>query len=99
MLEDRCASISGVNSLRDLGELEGITKQDEVAGGGSNGQRVRERYLAGLVDEEVVERLVHVLLCEQPGGAGDELHFFGRREVSRVTRTLNELAFESRLLV
>ena len=40
-------------------------------------ERVGERDLAGLVDEEVVERLVACPRGEQPGGAGDQLHVAG----------------------
>ena len=99
VLEHRGSGVPGVNALRDLGELERVAEQDEVAGGRADRERVRERDLAGLVDEQVVERLVHVLLGEEPGGAGDELHVLGRREVVVVVGALDEVAVELRLLV
>ena len=47
-----------VGALRDLGELERVAEQDQVARGGRHRERVGERDLAGLVDDEVVDRLV-----------------------------------------
>ena len=61
-----------MGSLRDLGELQRVAEQDERARRGAHRERVGERDLSGLVDEEVVERLVELLAGEQPGGAGDQ---------------------------
>ena len=73
VLEHRGAGAVGMDPLRDLGELERVAEQDERPRRGAHRERVGERDLAGLVDEEVVERLVELLVREQPGGAGDEV--------------------------
>ena len=62
-----------VDRLRDLGELLGIAEQDHVARARAHRERVGERDLAGLVDQQVVERLVHLLAAEQPRGPGHEV--------------------------
>ena len=74
VLEHGAARAARVGALRDLGELERVAEQDQVAGRGADRDRVGERDLPGLVDHEVVERRVELLAREQPGGAGDELH-------------------------
>ena len=75
----RCSSTeapapSRVHALRDLRELLRVAEQDDVARGGADRERVGERHLARLVDEQVVERLVHLLAREEPRRAGDQLH-------------------------
>src|SRR5206468_3249984 len=70
-----------------------------IAGRRADRERVGERDLARLFDEQVVERLVHVVLGEEPGGAGDELDFGRRWEVVVVGGAFDELAIEFRLLV
>ena len=66
-----------------LAELLGIADEHEVARGRANRDDVGERHLSGLVDEEVVERLLHPRTSEQPRGAGDELHLARRERVTR----------------
>ena len=56
-------------------------------------ERVGERDLAGLVDEEVVEVAVHVLAREEPGGAGEQAHV-GSRGVGDVVDDRSELVDE-----
>ena len=58
--------------LVDLGELHLVADQDEVARRQADGDRVGERDLAGLVDEQVVEPAGQLLAAEEPGGAADE---------------------------
>ena len=62
----------GVGALADVRELLRVAEQDDAAGALGDGDRVGERHLAGLVDEEHVDGLVHVLARPQPGRAGVE---------------------------
>ena len=55
VLEHRAPGAVGMGSLRDLRELQRVAEQDDVARGGAERERVGERDLAGLVDEEVVD--------------------------------------------
>ena len=45
-----------MNALRDVRQLLRIAEQDEVARGRAHRDGIGERHLAGLVDEQVVER-------------------------------------------
>ena len=52
-----------MRALRDLRQLVRVAEQDERAGARPGGEHVGERELAGLVDEQHVDRplgLVHV---------------------------------------
>ena len=62
-----------VDRLPDLRELLGVAEQDQVARARAHRERVGERDLAGLVDEEVVERAVQLLAAEQPRRPGHEV--------------------------
>ena len=64
---------AGCDGLRDLGELERIAEENQVAGGGAHRERVRQGDLAGLVQDEIVQRAVELLAGEEPGRAGEEL--------------------------
>ena len=57
VLEHRGARAAGVVGLGDLRQLLRVAEQHEVLGGQADGGGVGERELAGLVDEEQVERL------------------------------------------
>ena len=61
-----------MDALRDLGELERVAEQDDRPRRGAHRERVGERDLAGLVDDEHVERLVEILAREEPRRAGDQ---------------------------
>ena len=50
VLEHRVPGPGRVDRLGDLGELERVAEQDDVARGGAHRQRVGERDLPGLVD-------------------------------------------------
>src|SRR5207244_4066884 len=94
MLQHRCSGIPGVHALRDLAELKRIAEQHEIAGRNSDRERVRERDLTGLVDEQVVQGPIHFLPGEEPRSAGDELHVCRRWKVSVLAGALDELAAE-----
>ena len=83
VLEDRGAGAARVIGLGDLRKLLRVAEQDKIRGGESDGGGVRERELAGLVDEHEVELLAVLLAREQPRGAGDELVIVGRRRRCR----------------
>ena len=74
VLEHRNARAGRVDRLRHLRKLHRVTEQDERPRGRAERERVRERDLPGLVDEEVIERPVELRPAEEPGRAGDELH-------------------------
>ncbi len=65
---------AGCSGLRDLRELHRVAEQHERARRRAHRERVRERDLAGLVDEEVVERAVELAPartatpCRRAGG-------------------------------
>ena len=56
VLEAGEAGLAGVAALGRLGELHLVADEDQVAGGLADGDGVGEGDLAGLVDEQVVER-------------------------------------------
>ena len=60
-----------VRSLQWLVELLRIAEQHEVRGARRRGDRVRERHLAGFVDEQRVDAPDHVVPRPQPGGAAE----------------------------
>ena len=60
-----------MDRLRDLRQLKRIPEDDQVAGRGPAGERVRQRHLAGLVDDEVIEGAIPVLAGEEPRRARD----------------------------
>ncbi len=75
VLEHRERGAGGVGALGHLRELLGVAEQDDVPGGGAERERVGERDLARLVDEEVVEGAVDLVASEVPGGAGGSCDF------------------------
>ena len=56
VLQHRCLAPARVRALEHLGELLRVADEDDVARAGAHRERVGERDLAGLVDEQVVER-------------------------------------------
>jgi hypothetical protein len=62
-----------VDPLLGLVELLGIAEEHELGRGRRDGHGVREGVLAGLVDEEDVDRALHVVPRPEPRGAGDEV--------------------------
>jgi hypothetical protein len=68
VFEHRHACAGRMNRLGNLRELLRITEQNHVARARAHRERVRQRDLTGLVDEQVVERAVHLLAAEQPRG-------------------------------
>ena len=63
-----------MRSLRDLRQLVRVAEQDEVLRRRADGDRVRQRELAALVDEEDVEVPVELLPREEERRAGEQLH-------------------------
>jgi len=61
----------GVGALLRLFELLGVAEQHEVVRGAREREHLRERHLAGLVDEQVVEPAHGVVARPQPRGAAD----------------------------
>ena len=97
VLEHRNARAGRVDRLRHLRKLHRVTEQDERPRGRAERERVRERDLPGLVDEEVIERPVELGPAEEPGRAGDELHL--RVGEARVApRRRDEAAGEDRVI-
>src|SRR5262245_48469159 len=79
-----------MRALRDLRELVRIAEQNDVAGRRSDGDRVCERDLAGLVEEQRVQMSVEVLAREQERGAGEQLELLVEHRLVRV-RAVDEL--------
>ena len=74
MLERAHAGPVGVDGLCDLGELLGVTEQDDAAGGDGGGKGVGEPELAGFVDDEHVDGIrTHRGAGEQPRRSGDDV--------------------------
>ena len=67
VLENRGLDAVGMRALKDLCELLWVSDEHEVARGGAHRKRVRERDLARLVDEQVVEHAVEVSMRVEPG--------------------------------
>ena len=61
-----------MRALDRLGELHLVADEDDGLGGGRHRDEVAERDLAGLVDEEQVERAAADRPGEEPGGAADD---------------------------
>ena len=55
VLEHRRAGARRMRALRDLGELQRVAEQDDVARGRAHRQRVGERHLPRLVDHQRVD--------------------------------------------
>jgi hypothetical protein len=54
---------------RDLGQLVGITEQDDQIGRAGDREGVGQRVLSGLVDEQHADDALHLLARPQPGCA------------------------------
>jgi len=84
-----------VHALGYLRELQGISEENQVAGGRAHGQRIRERDLAGLVDHQVVQRTVQLGAREEPRRPREELNIRGGiRERGVVRIAPEEVAVE-----
>src|SRR5207248_1254380 len=59
--------------LRNLGELVRVAEEHVDLGGGSDRERIGERDLPALVDEQDVDGVVELLVRKQPRCAGEEL--------------------------
>ena len=73
MLERGCAGPVGMDALRDLGSWLRVAEQDEFERARPDRDDVGERQLAGLVDEQHVDRAGHVRAGEQPRRAGRDV--------------------------
>ena len=69
VLEHGGAAAGGVRALDHLVELLRVADEHDVPRRRAHRERVGERNLPGLVDEEVVERGVVLGPREEPGGA------------------------------
>ena len=97
----RCSSTDApvprrVRALRHLGELQRVAEQDDVARRRPDRERVRERHLARLVDEEVVDGAVELGPREQPRRPREQPHL-RVGEVGELARALDPRAREDRL--
>ncbi len=89
--EHRRVRARRVCALRDLRELVRVAEQHEVARGRPDRERVGERELTALVDEQRVDVLVELLAREQERRAREQLQL--RVEHLRVlVRVLDEPA-------
>ena len=66
VLEHGQPDVAGMDALTHLRQLLRVAEQHQVAGGGAHRDRVCQRHLPRFVDEQVVERAVHLLAREQP---------------------------------
>src|SRR5262245_42570769 len=75
VLEDGGAAATGVRTLRDLGELERIAEQDDVASRGTHGERIGQRDLPGLVYDERIDQAgpVELVMREEPRRTGEQV--------------------------
>src|SRR4051812_39381529 len=58
--------------LRDLRQLLGVAEEYDAGRSETDSCRIRERELAGLFDEDEVERFAVLQAREEPGGTRDE---------------------------
>jgi hypothetical protein len=79
-----------VGALGRLCELLRVAEEDEVGGCTADREGVRQRQLAGLVDDEHVERCPQVLAGEEPGRAGDDVDLTGVEGVDDLGVALGE---------
>ena len=84
MAEHRRLGARRVRALRDLRELVRVAEEDEVPRRGADGDRVRERELPALVDEERVHVLVELLAREEPGRPREQLELGVEHRLVRV---------------
>jgi hypothetical protein len=73
VLERGHACAGRVHALRGLLELARIAEQDDAPGRAGRGEHVGERDLAGLIDDEQVDGVGHLLAGPEPDGAGGEI--------------------------
>ena len=73
VLEHRRLAPVRVRALQHLAELLRVADEHEVARRGAHRERVGERDLAGLVDEQVVELAVVLAVGEEPGRAAEQV--------------------------
>ena len=73
VLEHRRLALVRVRSLQHLAELLRVADEHEVPRRGAHRERVGERDLAGLVDEEVVELAVVLAVGEEPRRAAEQV--------------------------
>ena len=63
-----------MRALADVRELLRVAEQHQAAAGAGDRERVGERHLARLVDEQHVDRAAQVLARPQPRRARDQRH-------------------------
>ena len=81
-----------MDPLRHLPELLRVAEQDDVARARPERERVGERHLPRLVDEQRVDDALHVFAREEPRGAGEQQHVLLRcGEVRLVPRRRHEV--------
>ena len=73
MLQHGVADVQRLSPLTDLRELGWVAEQHHIFGAGRNRERVGERDLSGLVDEQIVELTGQLLAREQPARSAGEL--------------------------
>ena len=92
--EHRRLAPVGMRALEHLVELLRVADEHRRPGGGRHRARIRQRDLAGLVDEEEVEALLVAAVREQPGRPADDVAVDAVRVVEDV---LDDLPRELRL--
>ena len=99
----RCSSTeqpepAGMDALRHLRQLLRVAERARGCARRAHGDGVRQRHLAGFVDEQIVEPPLHPLAREEPRRAGDELRVC-RLALLVLCRVLDEAAARKRRLV
>ena len=79
-------------------KLHLIADQDHILGAHTHRDRIGERDLTRLVDEQIIELLVQFLSREQPSGPGDQIMSTLRR-FAVVGRILDDRAVQKLLLI
>ena len=72
VLQAGLSGLARMTPLDRLGQLHLIADQYQVPGRWSDCDRIRQRDLAGLIDEQVVELSLQLLSAEDPGGPADQ---------------------------
>ena len=62
-----------MRALRGLSQLVRVSQQDDVSRARRRGDHIRQRHLAGLVNEEIIEAAFNLRSREQPRRPGHQL--------------------------
>jgi hypothetical protein len=73
VFQHRAAGTLGMNALSDVWELLRIAEKYDVLRSGADRERIGQRHLPGLIDEQILDTLLHAFASEEPGRAGDQV--------------------------